>query len=313
MIVPAIVFLIGLLLLYYGAESMVTGSSRLALSFGVRPLVIGMTIVALATSMPEMMVTVMSLVRGSSDLAAGNIIGSNIANIALILGAASLVSPLRVARRTLSREIPMMIGASVLLFLFSLDGHLAFVDGLLLFSGLVLFLIYCLRSAREEGLERPLAEEVVKEEQTRRTKDLVFIVLGFFGLGVGAEMMVRSAVEIARFFGVTELIIGMSVMALGTSLPELAASMVSIWRGEIELSVGNVIGSNIFNIMFVFGICPIFQEITIEPETLRYQMPVMLLMSFILVPLIRRRMRLGKPEGALLLSSYVVFIISLYY
>ncbi|MFO7982118.1 MAG: calcium/sodium antiporter [Desulfuromonadales bacterium] len=306
-------FLIGLLLLYYGAESMVTGSSRLALSFGVRPLVIGMTIVALATSMPEMMVTVMSLVRGSSDLAAGNIIGSNIANIALILGAASLVSPLRVARRTLSREIPMMIGASVLLFLFSLDGHLAFVDGLLLFSGLVLFLIYCLRSAREEGLERPLAEEVVKEEQTRRTKDLVFIVLGFFGLGVGAEMMVRSAVEIARFFGVTELIIGMSVMALGTSLPELAASMVSIWRGEIELSVGNVIGSNIFNIMFVFGICPIFQEITIEPETLRYQMPVMLLMSFILVPLIRRRMRLGKPEGALLLSSYVVFIISLYY
>ncbi|HKL48572.1 MAG TPA: calcium/sodium antiporter [Desulfuromonadales bacterium] len=313
MLISAIVFLIGLLLLYYGAESMVTGSSRLALSFGVRPLVIGMTIVALATSMPEMMVTVMSLVRGSSDLAAGNIIGSNIANIALILGAASLVSPLRVARRTLSREIPMMIGASVLLFLFSLDGRLYFVDGLLLFSGLILFLTYCLRSAKEEGLERPLPEEVVQEEKNRRKKDLLFIVLGFFGLGIGAEMMVRSAVEIARFFGVTELIIGMSVMALGTSLPELAASMVSIWRGEIELSVGNVIGSNIFNIMFVFGICPIFQKIMIEPETLRFQMPVMLLMSFLLLPLIRRRMSLGKSEGALLLSSYVVFIISLYH
>lgn len=313
MLVPAIVFLIGLILLYYGAESMVTGSSRLALSFGVRPLVIGMTIVALATSMPEMMVTVMALIRGSSDLAAGNIIGSNIANIALILGAASLVSPLHVARRTLLREIPMMIGASALLFLFSLDGRLAFVDGLLLFSGLILFLIYCLRSAREEGLERPLAEELVREGKKRREKDLLFIVLGFFGLGIGAEMMVRSAVEIARFFGVTELIIGMSVMALGTSLPELAASMVSIWRGEIELSVGNVIGSNIFNIMFVFGLCPIFQEITIDPETLRFQMPVMLLMSFLLLPLIRRRMRLGKSEGALLLSSYVVFIISLYH
>ncbi len=307
-----VLFFLGLLLLYYGAEYMVSGCSRLALSFGVRPLVIGMTIVALATSMPEMMVTLMALIRGSSDLAAGNIIGSNIANMALILGAASLLAPLGVSRQTLTREIPMMIGASLLLYLFSLDGRLAFTDGVLLFSGLILFLFHCLRSARDEEIERTVSQDVVRREKAQRAKDILFIVFGIVGLGAGAEMMVRSAVEIARFFGVSELVIGMSVVAFGTSLPELAASMMSVWKGEIELSVGNVIGSNIFNIMFVLGVCPILRPITIEPQTLQFQMPVMLLLSFLLMPLIRRRMRLARPEGALLVTVYAVFILSLY-
>jgi len=307
-----ILFFAGLLLLYFGAEYLITGSSRFALSFGVRPLIIGMTIVALATSMPELMVTLFAAVKESPDIAAGNIIGSNVANIGLIMGTTAVISPLAVNRDVLRREIPIMIAASLLLYLFALDGRLTFSDGLMMVAGLVGFLFYCLRSARHKGLERPADPEAVAAEQRTRKKDLLLIVLGIAGLAGGAELMVRSAVTIARSFGISELVIGMSIVALGTSLPELAASTISAWKGEADISVGNVIGSNIFNIFFVLGLCAMIQPLVIEPSVLRFELPIMLLFSLALFPLLSRNPILGRGKGAGLLTGYLAFVAVLF-
>ncbi len=312
MVLAVLLFFAGLFLLYYGAEYLITGSSRLALSYGVRPLVIGMTIVAFATSMPEMMVSLFAAVRGSSDIAAGNIIGSNVANIGLILGVAALIAPLSVPAGTLKREVPYMIGASVLLYLLSIDGRLSFGNGLVLFLFLLVFLVYCLRNAREMGLEKEAPPEVVARESQARAKDVVFIIVGIVGLGVGAELMVRSALTIGRALGISELVLGMSVVALGTSLPELAASLMSAWKGEMDISIGNVIGSNIFNILFVLGVCPMVRPLTVDPSVLGFQYPVMLLFSVALIPLAYKRLVLDRPRGAVLLGGYLLFILLLF-
>jgi len=299
----------GLLLLYFGAAYLINGSSRLALSFGIRPLIIGMTIVAFATSMPELMVSLMAALRGSSDIAAGNIIGSNIANLGLILGLAALVAPLTVTASLLVREIPFMLAASVLLYVFFLDGRLDFLDGLILFALLVGFLFYCLRFARETKEAEAPSETVVEREKKDRKKDVGLILVGIAGLGFGAELMVRSAVTIARGFGVSELVIGVSVVALGTSLPELAASMMSAWKGEMDISIGNVIGSNIFNILFVLGVCPMIRPLTIEPSALWVEFPVMLAFSAGVWLLLFPGKVLTRVKGGLLLAGYLAFIL----
>jgi cation:H+ antiporter len=313
MFMDSLIFIAGLLLLYYGAEYLVSGSSRLALSFGIRPLIIGMTVVAFATSMPEMMVSLFASFRGAADIAAGNIVGSNIANIGLILGVAALLSPIAVASRTLKREFPFMLGATALMYILILDLSLGFYDGLLLFFLLLCFLLYCFQTARDVDTDQPANLATVYEEKKHRLRDILFIVFGIIGLGVGAELMVRSAVSIARSFGISELVIGVSIVALGTSLPELAASLMSAWKGEMDISIGNVIGSNIFNILFVLGICPMIRPLSIEPSILVYQMPVMVAFSVGLVFLVFRNSGLGRPQGVILLSCYLIFIASLFF
>lgn len=306
----------GLLLLYYGAEYLVSGSSRLALSFGVRPLVVGLTVVAFATSMPELMVSLFAVGRGASSMAAGNIIGSNIANIGLILGVAALIAPVDVARSTLVKEVPIMVAASIGVYLVAFDGELAFANGLVLFLFLLMFLAYCLLTAREPSL--PTDGEVVEalhDASSGRGRDVVLILLGMAGLGFGAELMVRGAVMIATLLGVSELVIGLSVVALGTSLPELAASVMSAWKGEMDISVGNVIGSNIFNVLFVLGICPMIQPIAIEPRVLTVDFPIMLAFCALLIALLTivpPRLRLDRKSGSMLLLAYLVFVVSLF-
>ena len=300
--------MVGLALLYFGAEALVRGSSRLALAIGVRPLVVGMTVVAFATSMPEMMVSLAAVFKDSSNLAAGNVIGSNIANIGLILGATALLAPMAVARGTLTREIPIMLAASLAVFLMALDGQLGRLDGLLLVSGLIIFLGYCYITSRKALAY--VNESTAKTESVGPPgRNFLLILIGIVGLGAGAELMVRSAVFMARYLGISDLIIGVTVVALGTSLPELAASAVSAWKGEADLSVGNIIGSNIFNIFFVLGFCSLVRPITIESGILRYELPLMLFFSLALWPLVQRRLRLGRTEGGLLLVGYLVFII----
>ncbi|MCF6179276.1 MAG: calcium/sodium antiporter [Geopsychrobacter sp.] len=307
MLIAILTLLFGLLLLYLGAEYLVKGSSSFALSFGIRPLVIGMTIVALATSMPEMMVSLAAVIKKSSDLAAGNVIGSNIANIGLILGTTALLAPMTVARSTLIREIPIMLFASGVVFLMALDGELGRFDGLLLVLGLILFLGYCFVSSRKKkSVEMMISQD--KIDHSHRRRDLLLILGGIVGLGIGAELMVRSAVFIARDLGVSDLVVGVTVVALGTSLPELAASTVSAWKGEADLSVGNVIGSNIFNLFFVLGCCALVAPIRIDLGILHHELPLMLVFSVALWLLVMRRLRLGRTEGVLLLLAYVVFI-----
>jgi len=311
MLIPILVFVAGLLLLYFGAESLVSGSSRLALGFGVRPLVIGMTVVAFATSMPEMIVSLVAAFRGSADLAAGNIVGSNIANIGLILGCAALLRPLAVGRSTLRRELPFLFGVSLLFVLLCADGRLGFLDGLVQLMLLLLFLGYCLRDVlrqRNGGEEAPRRQELV----ARRGRDLLLVLCGIAGLAVGAEMMVRSAVTMARQFGVPELVIGASVVAVGTSLPELAASLVSAWKGEMDISIGNVIGSNIFNLLFVLGVCPMLAPLSIAPSLLQVQVPIMILFTAGLWGLALGG-RIGRRKGGLLLICYALFITSLFW
>lgn len=317
MLLGLILTLAGLLLLYYGAEYLVSGSSHLALSFGIRPLVIGLTIVAFATSMPELMVSLFAAIKGSSSMAAGNIIGSNIANVGLILGSAALVAPLAIARTTLSREMPMMVLAALATYLMALDGVLGFLDGSVLFLSLVGFLVYCIVTARQPAMlsENSVLEEVVEAESTHRRRNLLLVLLGMAGLGLGAELMVRGAVMIATLLGVSEVVIGLTVVALGTSLPELAASMMSASKGEMDMTVGNVIGSNIFNVLFVLGICPMVGPLRIEPRILRIDFPVMfgffglLILLLCVVPPIRV---LGRWRGGALLGGYLMFVVSLF-
>ncbi|MBW2689684.1 MAG: calcium/sodium antiporter [Deltaproteobacteria bacterium] len=317
MFLGTILVLAGLLLLYYGAESLVNGSSRLALSFGVRPLVVVLTVVAFATSMPELMVSLFAVTRGASSMAAGNIIGSNIANIGLILGVAALITPIIVARSTLVREIPIMVAASLGLYLVAMDGEIAFMNGLGLFFCLLVFLAYCLVTARKPSL--PVDGEVEKaivDASSGRGRNIVLVLVGMAGLGFGAELMVRGAVMIATLLGISELIIGLSIVAIGTSLPELAASVMSAWKGEMDISVGNVIGSNIFNVLFVLGICPMIQPITIEPRVLSLDFPIMLAFCALLVGLLTMmppRLQLDRKRGVLLLGAYLLFIVSLFF
>ncbi len=316
MFLGVILVLAGLLLLYYGAEYLVTGSSRLALSMGVRPLVVGLTVVAFATSMPELLVSLFAAVRGASAMAAGNVIGSNIANIGLILGVAALITPVVVARSTLTREVPIMVVASIGLYVVAFDGVLNFLDGLLLFLCLLVFLVYCVMTARDPSVPAGgEVEQAIREASAGRGKNVILVVLGMAGLGVGAELMVRGAVMIATLLGVSEMVIGLSIVAIGTSLPELAASVMSAWKGEMDISVGNVIGSNIFNILFVLGICPMFNPIVIETRALQMDFPVMLAFCVLLIALLTMmppRLQLDRKRGLLLLGAYGLFVASLF-
>ena len=316
MFLGVILVFAGLLLLYYGAEYLVTGSSLLALSFGVRPLVVGLTVVAFATSMPELLVSLFAAVQGASAMAAGNVIGSNIANIGLILGLAALITTIVVARSTLVREVPIVVVASLGLYLVAFDGVLSFLDGLMLFICLLIFLAYCLITARAPSV--PVDGEVdraLRAAATGRGKNLVLVLLGMAGLGVGAELMVRGAVMVATLLGVSEMVIGLSIVAIGTSLPELAASVMSAWKGEMDISLGNVIGSNIFNVLFVLGICPVFSPITIEPRALQQDFPIMLgfcVLLVLLLTMMTPKLQLDVKKGLILLASYLVFLASLF-
>lgn len=316
MLLGAILVLAGLLLLYYGAEYLVSGSSNLALSFGVRPLVVGLTVVAFATSMPEFMVSAFAVTRGASSMAAGNIIGSNIANIGLILGVAALIAPIIVARSTLVREVPIMVAASLGVYFVAVDGEISFANGLALFLSLLVFLAYCLLTAREPLIPKDSeVEKAVADASAERGRNIAMVLGGMVGLGFGAELMVRGAVIIATLLGISELIIGLSVVAVGTSLPELAASVMSAWKGEMDIGVGNVIGSNIFNVLFVLGLCPMIQPIMIEPRVLSLDFPIMLgfcALLICLLTMISPRLQLDRKRGVLLLGAYFLFVLSLF-
>jgi cation:H+ antiporter len=316
MLLGFILVFAGLLLLYYGAEYLVTGSSRLALSFGVRPLVVGLTVVAFATSMPELMVSLLAAVRGSASLAAGNIIGSNIANIGLILGTAALLSPIIVVRATVVRELPIMLAAVIAAYAVALDGIFNFADGVLLFCGLLAFLVFCVVTARAPAVaQQAEVQQTLDEPAPHCARNLFLVVVGMAGLGLGAELMVRGAVTVATLMGLSERVIGLSIVALGTSLPELAASVMSAWKGEMDISIGNVIGSNIFNVLFVLGICPIFSPIRVESSLLSVDFPVMFGFCALLVALLTMmppRLQLDRRRGVLLLSAYLVYVVSLF-
>ncbi|HHT9129407.1 MAG TPA: calcium/sodium antiporter [Candidatus Brocadiaceae bacterium] len=313
MLLQIILFLAGLTGLYFGAEWLVKGASRFARSFNIRPIVIGLTIVAFGTSMPELVTSVIAGIKHLSDIAVGNIVGSNIANIGLILGLAAIVRPLTVDMRLLSREMPIMVGISLLLYFMGWDGILSRLEGGILLVGIVTYTCYVYRVALKESkaVEQEY-EEFVGTSYDSILKDISWIIIGLAALVGGAYLLVHSAIYIARVVGISERVIGLTVIAVGTSLPELATSMVAAIRKESDISMGNVIGSNVFNILAVLGTAAIIQPLQINPASLRIDMPVMLFFSMVLIPMITWKFVLTRGQGIFLLFGYSVYILWLF-
>ena len=312
MTLQIILLFVGLVGLYYGAEWLVTGSARFAHALHIKPIVIGLTIVAFGTSTPELVTSVLAGIKHFNDIAVGNIVGSNIANIALILGLSSLVRPLKIDMKLLSRDMSIMIGCSCLLYFMSWDGVLCRWEGVALFTGIIAYTFYIYRAAINDSkvVEKEFEEfeELIGVTHNGIKKDVVLIIIGLGTLVVGAHMLVHSAVYIAKAVGISELVIGLTVIAAGTSLPELATSMVASIRKEADISVGNIVGSNIFNILAVLGVAAMIQPILVNPDSLRLDMPVMLFFSIFLVPLITWKFVLTRLQGLFLLSGYGIYV-----
>lgn len=313
MILQIVLLFIGLAGLYYGAEWLVGGASRLARSFHIKPVVIGLTIVAFGTSTPELVTSVAAGLKHFSDIAMGNIIGSNIANICLILGLSALVRPLTIDMKLLYREMPIVVGISILLYVMGWDGTLSRTEGGILFGGIVLYTFYVYRVALKEAscIEHEY-EEFLGAQKTSNRKNVFFILIGLGALMGGAHFLVHAAIYIAKVVGISELVIGLTVIAVGTSLPELATSMVAAIRKESDISVGNVLGSNIFNILAVLGVSSIIQPLSVNAASLSVDMPVMLFFSICLIPLITWKFRVSRAQGMFLLIGYAVYVLWLF-
>ena len=298
----------GLIMLFIGAEGLIRGSSNLAIKIGITPLVVGLTVVAFGTSTPELVVSLKAALLGNSSISLGNVVGSNIANIALILGVAALIKPLDVHAKVIMREIPIMIGISLLLLLLLLDGELGFIDGLVFVSGIITYTFVNVWMARKE--KSPEVDKEFKDGLKSKLGIPVSIVLMIAGLGLlilGANLFVQSAVAIAKMFNVSDAIIGLTIVAVGTSLPELITSIVAAYKKESDIAIGNVVGSNIFNILGILGITALI--IPISSVGISYvDLGVMLFTAIILFPLSRTGFSISRAEGVLLLAGYAGYI-----
>jgi cation:H+ antiporter len=255
----ALTLLAGLALLIIGAEMLVKGASRVAAGFGISPLVIGLTVVAFGTSSPEMAISVSSAWKGEADIAVGNVVGSNIFNVLFILGLSALITPLVVSKQLVKLDVPLMIGVSVLAFLLSMDGRIAFWEGAILFAGVIGYTILAIRMGKASGE----AGDAV-EGADRTWMNIGLIAVGLVLLVLGSQWLVSAAITIATAMGVSELVIGLTIVAAGTSMPEVATSITAAIRGQRDIAVGNVVGSNIFNILAVLGLFVLFKGLTFE-------------------------------------------------
>ena len=307
----AIVFLcIGLTFLVWSADRLVYGAAALAKNLGVTPLVIGMTILAMGSSAPEMMVSATAALEGKTDTAVGNVLGSNIANIALILGITALIKPLSISSGIIRRELPLMMGVTLIAGVLLWDNHLGFLEGVLLVVLFVAFLLTMLKISRNAKVTGgdPLVEEQESEipDGVSNPKAIMWTLIGLVLLPFAASMLVDSAVIIAKYFGMSDLVIGLTIIAIGTSLPELAASIASLFKGEDDMAVGNIIGSNVFNILAVMGIPGLLNPSTLSPLAMGRDYYVMLGVSVLLVLMaLGKRRRINRVEGFILLATFI--------
>jgi cation:H+ antiporter len=309
-----IMLIAGLVLLVAGAEGLVRGASRIALSVGISPLVVGLTVVAFGTSSPEMAVSVSAVRSGEADIAIGNVVGSNIFNILLIVGVCALLLPLVISWRLVRLEVPLMIGVSILLWLFILDGELARWEAAILFAGVIGYTVWAIRASRKESaaaqeMSAPGAEPPAAPSPWY--VNLGLVIIGLVLLVVGSNWMVDSAVEIAEEFGLSDLVIGLTIVAAGTSLPELATSILATLKGERDIAVGNVVGSNIFNILAVLGLSGMVgtKELQASSFVQDIDVPVMILVAAICLPVFfSGRNLMHRYEGFLFIVAYVLYV-----
>jgi len=305
-----LLLVLGVGVLYFGAEWLVRGAARLAGSLGVSPIVVGLTVVSFGTSAPELVVCVVAAWGGNPDLAIGNVMGSNLANIGLILGLTSVIRPLEVQSRVVWREMPIMLIVTLALYPLAWDLEITGGDGIILLLALAAYLLFVFQSVGTETtgvLEE--YEEFIKaageEKSLVRSADVALVVLGCAGLVLGGYCIVEGAVQVASALGISQVVIGLTVVAVGTSLPELATSLVAAMRCESDIAVGNVIGSNIFNIAAILGTSSVVADMPIQPSVLSRELPALVLMSLLLFPVLRSGWRIRRWEGAILVTAYV--------
>jgi cation:H+ antiporter len=308
-----LLLIVGLVLMVVGAEGLVRGASRLAATVGIAPLIIGLTVVAFGTSAPEMAVSVEASLRGQADIAVGNVIGSNIFNILFILGLSALIIPLAVSQQLIRFDVPIMIGLSVFVLLLSLDGDLDFIDGALLAAGLGTYLVFLGWQAKRNPAVAS-TDEVAEllghgAGRGRWVQNLALVGGGLGLLVLGSHWFVEGAVGIARFLGVSELVIGLTIVAAGTSMPEVVTSVIAALRGERDIAVGNVVGSNIFNLMGVLGLAGLVAPdgVEVARSVIRFDLPVMIVVAAACLPIFFAGGTIGRWKGALLFGYYLAY------
>lgn len=319
MLLNLVFFVIGFLMLYYGASWLVKGSSSLARNLGLTPLVIGLTVVAFGTSAPELFISVVSSIKDKSMIAVGNVVGSNICNIALVLGLAAFIHPIKSNSSVFRRDIPIMLGVSLYLLLISLNSKIGRFEGASLFGGIILYICFnyyiALKESRRELKSDSVAfaDTVGKIEYvTSRTSQIVWITAGIIGVVVGAEILVDSAVAIMKVFNVSEKFIGLTIVALGTSLPELATSVVAAMKEEMDISIGNLVGSNVFNILSVLGAASLIRPIPIPGgfinSGLLVDYLVMIFVGFLPWLMMKKNCIITRKDGVILLVCYAGYV-----
>ncbi len=314
-----ILFVAGLALLVGGAEILVRGASRLAVTFGISPLVIGLTVVAYGTSAPELAVSVQAALAGQAGLSLGNVIGSNIFNVLFILGISAMVVPLVVAQQLIRFEVPLLIGVSAVVLLMAWDGRISRPEGGVLVAGAVMYTAWAiLQSRRESASVRKEYEEgfhldVVSKRKGSTLLNVGLVLGGLVLLVLGSRWLVRSSVDFAEALGVSEVVIGLTLVAIGTSLPELATSVVASLRGERDIAVGNVIGSNLFNLLAVMGASGILAKggLSVSPLVVRVDLPVMLGVAVACAPVFFTGSRITRWEGGLFLTGWIAYTLYL--
>ncbi|MDA0235168.1 MAG: calcium/sodium antiporter [Proteobacteria bacterium] len=312
MLQQVLMFALGLTVLVVGADVLVRGASRLAVSFGVSPLVVGLTVVAFGTSAPEMAVSVGSALAGSPDLALGNVVGSNICNVLLILGISALITPLLVDEQIIRQEIPIMIGVSALLVVMALDGHLGLVESIVLFALVIAYTVFLIVQSRRasKAVQEEFGTDLPTSAWDRHWAVQVgLIATGLVMLIVGADWLVEAAVAFARAFGVSDLVVGLTVVAVGTSMPEIATSIVAAMRGQRDIAVGNVVGSNIFNILAVLGASGIASGtgLPVSEAARNFDLWVMLAVAFACLPIMITGREIARWEGGVFLAYYAAY------
>lgn len=300
---------VGVGLLWWGGEWLVGGASALARSWGLSPLVIGLTVVAFGTSAPELAATLAAALRGAPAIAFGNVVGSNTANLGLILGTVTLIGPLVPQALFIKREVPVMLVASVLFAALALDGTTGRVEGLVLMVLIVPYLFYLLKSDAEPPAVEAEYAEHFDEDATSTGRALALTLVGIGFLVLGAHWLVEGAVGIAQLLGVPERVIGITLVAFGTSLPELAAGIVAVLKREGDIVLGNIIGSNIFNILLIYGTTCLVHPVTVNAAEARIDLMVMLALTVLTSVLLATGDRMRRPEGAILLAAYVSYVV----
>ncbi len=314
MLKDAVTLLFGLAILVSGGEFLVRGATSMALRMRISRLVVGLTIVAFGTSAPELFVSIQSALSGSPDLTMGNVIGSNICNLALVLGVTAVIFPVQVHTDSIRIDWPVVMGSSVLLYLLVLGNLISSVEGLLFIILLVVYTVFIIKRSRRKTREVQNLQNLDADSEIPETpsahlwKDILFIVLGTVGLAIGSDLLVKASQSLALQLGITERIIGITLLALGTSLPELITSVIASFKKQTDIAFGNLIGSNIFNILSILGITSLIRSIPVNDIIIHTDIIWMLGITFLILPMMLYKRRIGRLEGATLLVIYLLYI-----